>query len=75
MIDGDLSYESVNSAYTITLFYLAQGYTKVGAKDRAASYCAETMRRQYESGNYELKDWCINCISLSEYYYGNCNFA
>ena len=54
--------------HTLTLFYMAQTYTKLEFKDKAAGYCAETMRRQLISKDYDVKDWVINCINLSEFY-------
>lgn len=32
------------------------------------------MKRQYESGNYDLKDFCVNCMSLADFYGGIKNF-
>lgn len=63
------------SLYTLTLFYLAQAYTKVEQKEKAAFYCGNTMKRQYETKEYVLKEWCVNAISLAEFYQGNKNFA
>ncbi|KAM3127738.1 hypothetical protein pb186bvf_020170 [Paramecium bursaria] len=63
-------FQKVSDHYTITLFYLAQAYTKLGVKDKAAFYCGQTMLRQYKTKTFELKDICVNCISLSEYYSG-----
>lgn len=31
-------------------------------------YCAITMKRQLEANEYQLKDWCINALTLSEAY-------
>jgi hypothetical protein len=58
-----------------TLFYMAQAYTKYGFKDLAARYCGETLKRQYRSKHYILKDWVVNCISLAEYYMSTHNYA
>jgi hypothetical protein len=33
------------------------------------------MKRQLAFGDYEVKDWCINCINLSEYFIKNGFFA
>ncbi|CAD8056516.1 unnamed protein product [Paramecium sonneborni] len=68
-------FEKAQEFYTITLFYIAQAYTKLGIKDKAAYYCGQTMLRQFKSKTYELRDFVINCISLSEYYSGVMNFA
>lgn len=61
--------------YTLTLFYLAQAYTKLGMKEKAALYCGKTMKRQYENKEFQIKEWCVNAISLSEFYNNNKNFA
>ena len=61
--------------YTLTLFYLAQAYTKLGMKEKAALYCGNTMKRQYENREFQVKEWCVNAISLSEFYNNNKNFA
>jgi hypothetical protein len=57
------------------LFYLAQAYTKLGFKDKAAEYCGRTLQRQYLNKTFELKDFCNNLISLAEYYQNNKLFA
>lgn len=54
---------------------MAQGYTKCGHKEKAALHCGQTMKRQYENNDYQLKDWCVNCINLSEFYVNNKKFA
>jgi hypothetical protein len=33
------------------------------------------MKRQLELNEYEVKDWCINCINVSEYYMENGDMA
>ena len=53
------------------MFYMAQAYSKLGENVKAAFYCAETMKRQIESGDFDVKDWAINCINLAEYYTEN----
>ena len=63
------------SLYTLTQFYMAQAFTKLSHKEKAAFYCGNTMKRQYENKEFVLKEFCINCISLSEYYQNNENFA
>ncbi|KRX01654.1 hypothetical protein PPERSA_03738 [Pseudocohnilembus persalinus] len=72
--EGGLSKERTESLYTHTLFYLAQGYTKFDQKELAAKYCGLTMKRQFKNKTYELKDFCVNCISLSDFYAGMHNF-
>ena len=36
LYEGGIDYEQIEDTYTLTLFYLAQAYTKVGLKDKAA---------------------------------------
>lgn len=68
IIQGGINPFKLEQNYTFTLFYLAQAYSKLNQKDKSAGYCAETMRRQIESGDYQTKDWAINAINMAEYY-------
>lgn len=68
VIDGGLNGRKVEQNYTLTLFYLAQAYSKQGKKDEAAWYCVLTMSRQVASGDYQVKDWAVNAINMAEYY-------
>mmetsp|Transcript_28882 Transcript_28882/g.51478 ORF Transcript_28882/g.51478 Transcript_28882/m.51478 type:complete len:551 (-) Transcript_28882:130-1782(-) len=68
VIDGGLNGRKVEQNYTLTLFYLAQAYSKLGKKDEAAWYCVLTMSRQIASGDYQVKDWSVNAINMAEYY-------
>jgi len=52
------------------LFYLAQSYTKLGFKDKAAVSCGKTLQRQYATNKFELNDFCHNLIGLADYYEG-----
>lgn len=54
---------------------MAQVYTKVGQNELAVQFCAETMKRQLYFREFEVKDWCINCINLAEYFVKNGYFA
>ena len=33
------------------------------------------MKRQYEMNDFQIRDWCYNCINLSEYYTENGYYA
>ena len=68
IIDGGINIQKAEQNYTLSLFYMAQCYEKLGDKQKAAMYCAETMQRQMETGDYEIKDWAVNAISMAEYY-------
>ena len=38
-------------------------------------YCGQTMKRQLEANEHELKDWCVNALTLSEAYLAREHFA
>lgn len=71
IIQGGVNRRKAEQNYTLTLFYMAQAYSKTGEKHKSASYCAETMKRQMISGDYDMKDWAVNCINMAEYYVEN----
>ncbi|KAI8487472.1 hypothetical protein Bbelb_347060 [Branchiostoma belcheri] len=54
--------------HTLTLYYLAQTYPKLGDNEKSAAYCHLTLSRQLQSGNYQPLDWATNCATLSQYY-------
>lgn len=67
--EGGIDVELTEKTYTLTCFYLAQAYTKEkDSKDKAASYCGITLKRQVDCGDYESKDWANNSMGLAEYY-------
>eukprot|EP01022_Parablepharisma_sp_SALTPOND_P009924 TRINITY_DN140_c1_g2_i1.p2 TRINITY_DN140_c1_g2~~TRINITY_DN140_c1_g2_i1.p2 ORF type:complete len:622 (+),score=95.33 TRINITY_DN140_c1_g2_i1:5709-7574(+) len=74
-IDGGLDKNKLEANYTQTLFYMAQTYGKLNKAALSASYCARTLQRQLEGKNYQIKDWAVNCVSLSEYFLTNHNYA
>jgi len=65
----------LESAHTLTLFYLAQSYTKLGLKDKAAESCGYTLQRQFATNKFEINDFCHKLIGLAEYYEGNRYYA
>jgi KIF-binding protein len=71
IIQGGVNPRKAEQNYTLTLFYMAQAYSKLGDKHKSASYCAETLKRQMISGDYDMKDWAVNCINMAEYYVEN----
>lgn len=73
IIDGGVNHQKAEQNYTLTLFYMAQAYAKLGEKEKSAMFCAETMERQIKSGDYDIKDWAVNSINMSEYY-NECGF-
>lgn len=72
---GGINKGEFEDSHTLTLFYLAQAYTKLGLKDKAAENCGFTLQRQYETQKYEINDFCHNLIGLAEYYEGKKYFA
>ena len=73
--EGGNDYDQVEENHTLTLFYLAQAYTKIGLKDKAAEFCGITLQREYAAKKFELNEFCNNLIGLSEYYSGNKYYA
>ncbi|XP_078667027.1 KIF-binding protein-like isoform X2 [Branchiostoma floridae x Branchiostoma belcheri] len=61
--------------HTLTLYYLAQTYPKLGDNEKSAAYCHLTLSRQLQSGNYQPLDWATNCATLSQYYITRDNFT
>lgn len=74
-IDGGLNKKSFEHNYTLTIFYYAQAFTKLGFRKKAIKYCSLTLKRQIEQNEYELKDTITNCINLSDFYIENQHFA
>lgn len=73
--EGGLDSERMEESFTLTQFYLAQAYTKLGFKDKAAEYCGHTLQRQFTTKKYELREFISNLINLAEYYTNNQLFA
>jgi len=44
-VDGGLDLTKLEKNYTLTLFYMAQVYTKLNKNELAVNYCALTMQR------------------------------
>jgi tetratricopeptide (TPR) repeat protein len=74
-IDGGLNKKSFEQNYTLTIFYYAQAFTKLGFRKKAIKYCSLTLKRQVELNEYDLKDTIINCMNLTEFYTENQHFA
>lgn len=73
--EGGFDEKEMENSYTLTQFYLAQAYTKLGFKDKAAEFCGKTLQRQFITKSYERGEFIRNLISLAEYYQGNQLFA
>lgn len=50
--EGGINCKEIEASHTLTLFYLAQAYAKLGFKDKSALNCGETLKRQYASKTY-----------------------
>ena len=61
--------------YTLTIFYYAQAFTKLGFRKKAIKYCSLILKRQIEFNEFELKDALVNCLNLSDFYMENQHFA
>jgi KIF-binding protein len=75
LYEGGSDHEAIEDAYTLTLFYLAQAYTKMELREQAAENCGRTLQRQHTSGKYELREFVTNLIGLAEYYQGSKYYA
>jgi hypothetical protein len=74
-IDGGINKKNFEHNYTLTIFYYAQAFTKLGFRKKAIKYCSLTLKRQIETDEYDLKDTIVNCINLSEFYTENQHYA
>lgn len=45
--EGGINLREIEGSHTLTLFYLAQAYAKLGFKDKSALNCGETLKRQF----------------------------
>lgn len=50
-------------------------HTKLDNIEEGIKYCGLTMKRQLAAKEYELKDWCINALSLADAYLTREHFA
>jgi hypothetical protein len=74
-IDGGMNKKGFEHNYTLTIFYYAQAFTKLGFRKKAIKYCSLTLKRQIELNEYDLKDTIVNCINLSDFYMENQHYA
>ena len=75
VVDGGINKKNFEHNYTLTVFYYAQAFTKLGFRKKAIHFCSLTLKRQIEYNEYDLKDAVNNCINLSDFYMENQNFA
>ena len=75
VVDGGINQKNFEHNYTLTIFYYAQAFTKLGFRKKAIHYCSLTLKRQIEYNEYDLKDAVNNCINISDFYLENQNFA
>ena len=75
-----LKAESLQKLSTMTYFFMAQTYAKLGDKHKAARYCGLTLERQLielERGNatdWNEREFVNNSIGLAQYYTENAYF-
>ena len=74
-IDGGINKKSFEHNYTLTIFYYAQAFTKLGFRKKAIKYCSLILKRQIEFNEFELKDALVNCLNLSNFYMENQHYA
>lgn len=74
-INAGLDLKAMEAKFTTTLFILAQVYSKKGDVDAGTKYCGMTMKRQYSSGQYDLKDWVVNATTLADAFSARDHFA
>lgn len=75
VIEGSLELNVLEAGYTQTLFFMAQVYSQKGEVEQGIKYCAQTMTRQMANKTYQLKDFCVNCLNLANYFVLQKNFA
>ncbi|RWS07858.1 hypothetical protein B4U79_16105 [Dinothrombium tinctorium] len=60
--------DAVEKTHTQTLYFLAQAYEKLDKGDKSAEYCKRTLKRQYESKDFDAIDWSLHTATLSQYF-------
>lgn len=43
-------------------------YSKVNQAEKGIEYSCKTMQRQLETNTHQVKDFCLNCIHLADYF-------
>ena len=74
-IDGGINKKSFEHNYSLTIFYYAQAFTKLGFRKKAIKYCSLILKRQIEFNDFELQDALVNCLNLSDFYMENQHYA
>ena len=65
---SDLDPKKIERALTQTYFYEAQVFSKANNVEKGIEFSAKTLERQLKSGEYQLKDFCVNCVTLGDYF-------
>lgn len=60
--------KEIEKVHTLTKFYLAQVYGKLGDTMKSAVYCYDTLRHQLETKTYDPIDWALNTATLSQFF-------
>lgn len=58
----------LETAHTLTLYYLAQVYGSLKQNLKSAIYCHITLKRQLQYNDYEAIDWALNSATLSQFF-------
>ena len=74
-IDGGINKKNFEHNYTLTIFYYAQAFTKLGFRKKPIKYCSVILKRQIDFNEFELKDALVNCLNLSDFYMENQHYA
>jgi hypothetical protein len=60
---------------TSSYFYKAQVFAKIGDIEKGIQYSAKTLQRQLKTGEYQLKDFVINCVTMGDYFTNTGQYA
>ena len=74
-IDGGINKKNLEHNYTLTIFFYAQAFTKLGFRKKPIKYCSLILKRQIDYNEFDFNDTLINCLHLSDFYMENQHFA
>jgi len=66
--------DEMKSLDLMNCFYFAQLYGLLKDSEKSSKYCEKTLQLQLElKKEFNIKEWCNNCLSLASYYFENEN--
>ncbi|EDQ89977.1 uncharacterized protein MONBRDRAFT_24946 [Monosiga brevicollis MX1] len=65
---GEERRKGLETAHTLTSFYLAQAYGNLGQRPKMAEYIQRTLQRQLEFDAYQPLEWAVHAAALSQYF-------